>query len=67
MQIAYTLGDVARNVQFPAYKEYAANAEGVWSQLKPEFVLDALAVLENYHVYTNGYFESHDDTRPDEG
>lgn len=58
VQIAHKLGDVVRLIGSRDYKEYAANAEEIWSELRPEFVLDALAVLDKH-----AYDESHDYVR----
>lgn len=56
VQIAHTLGSVIRLIVSRDYKEYAANAEEIWSELNPKFVLDALAVLDKHaYVESHGY------------
>lgn len=55
VQITRTLGNVIWVIGSRDYRDYAANAEKIWSELKPKFVADALSVL-NKHAYV----ESHD-------
>jgi hypothetical protein len=45
IQIVNEWEEIARLIGSSYYKEYADNAEEIWSELRPEFVLDALAVL----------------------
>lgn len=58
-QIAYNLGSVVNLIGSREYKEYAVNAEYIWSDLRSEFVADALASLDD-RSYSG---ESHDYVR----
>ncbi len=48
-EVASLLGDIIFTIGNPAYKDYAQNAQEIWSALNPRYVEDALSVIDGNH------------------
>ncbi|KAA3664077.1 MAG: ATP-binding protein, partial [Chloroflexi bacterium] len=54
VDIAKTLESIVGSFRSSGYREYIAKVKGVWSELNPEFMVDALSVLNEPYKKFNG-------------